>query len=173
MTALPSRISRSAAIAVLGVLVAACAASGSGAGSGSSQGPGASPAAGAPTIGTATSATLGAYLVGPNGLALYIKTSDTANTSTCTGDCLANWPALTVAAGQTAVAGTGVTGALGTFTRADGAIQVTYNGLPLYYWVADKKAGDTTGQGIGGFVVALVAGSAPAPSPSGQDKYNY
>lgn len=166
MTTFLPRTSRLAAIAAIGLLAAACGAYGGGAGA--TQGPGASAGGGAPTVGTATSATLGAYLTGPNGLALYIKAGDTANTSTCTGDCLAAWPALTVAAGQTPVAGTGVTGSLGTFTRADGTIQVTYNGLPLYYWVSDKKAGDTTGQGIGGFVVASVSGAVPSPSDAGK-----
>ncbi len=172
MSNLLPRISRLAGIALIGILAAACGAYGSGAGAGGTQGQGASVAAGPPTIGIATSATLGAYLTGPNGLALYVKTTDTANTSTCTGDCLTNWPALTVAAGQTPVAGTGVTGALGTFTRPEGSTQVTYNGLPLYYWVSDTKAGDTTGQGIGGFVVASVSGTPAAPSPSA-GKYNY
>jgi predicted lipoprotein with Yx(FWY)xxD motif len=174
MTASRSRFSRLAAIAVIGLLAAACA---SGAGSsGATQTPGATAAAGSPTIGMATSASLGAYLTGPNGLTLYIKTSDSANTSTCSGDCLAAWPPLTVTAGQVPVAGTGVTGSLGTFTRADGSTQVTYNGLPLYYWVSDTKAGDTTGQGVGGFVVAAVAGTTPpggAPSPSDEGKGSY
>ncbi len=46
-------------------------------------------------------------------------------------------------------------------------MQVTYNGLPLYYWQGDAKPGDATGQGVGGFSVATVAGSSPAPSSSG------
>ena len=168
MTATHPRFSRVAAIAAIGVLVAACGAYGGGAGA--TQNPGASTAGGPPTIGMATSATLGTYLTGPNGLTLYIKTTDTANTSTCTGGCLSAWPPLTVAAGQTPIAGTGVTGSLGTFTRPEGAVQVTYNGLPLYYWASDKKAGDTTGQGVGGFVVAAVSGAAPSPSAG---KYSY
>jgi len=169
MTAILPRTSRVAAIAAIGLLAAACGAYG-GAGAGPTQGPGASTAGGPPTIGIATSAALGAYLTGPNGLTLYIKTSDTANTSTCTGACLAAWPALTVTAGQSPIAGAGVTGALGTFTRPEGATQVTYNGLPLYYWASDKKAGDTTGQGVGGFVVASVSGAAPSPSSG---RYGY
>jgi len=48
----------------------------------------------------------------------------------------------------------GISGKLGTITRADGTMQVTYNGMPLYFWVHDAKAGDTSGQGIGGFSVA-------------------
>jgi len=170
MIALPSRISRVASLAAIGVLLAACGSTGGGAGG---TGPAATVSTSAPTIGMATSATLGAYLTGPNGLTLYTKSGDSANTSTCSGDCLASWPPLTVASGQTAIAGTGVTGALGTFTRADGATQVTYNGLPLYYWVSDKKAGDTTGQGIGGLVVASVSGAPTGPSPSAGSKYSY
>jgi len=30
----------------------------------------------------------------------------------------------------------------------DGAQQVTYKGMPLYYWIADKSPGDTTGQNV-------------------------
>ena len=38
---------------------------------------------------------------------------------------------------------------LGTTARTDGTTQVTYNGWPLYYYIKDQKAGDTTGQGVG------------------------
>jgi hypothetical protein len=62
--------------------------------------------------------------------------------------------------------GFGVTGQLGTLTRADGTTQVSYRGLPLYYWQGDKKPGDATGNGIDGFSVATVSGSAPMPSAS-------
>jgi predicted lipoprotein with Yx(FWY)xxD motif len=105
-------------------------------------------------VGTA-STSLGVVLVAPNGFTLYTRSGDSANTSTCTGGCLAAWPALTVPAGGTASAGTGVTGTVATFTRADnGTTQVTYKGLPLYFWQSDSKPGDVTGQGIGGFSVA-------------------
>lgn len=134
-----------------------------GAGSGSSAS-----TAGAVTVGTANSS-LGTFLTGPNGKTLYTHAGDSTNTSTCSGACLTAWPALTVSAGQQTSAGSGVTGQLGTFTRSDGSIQVTYNGLPLYYWQGDTKAGETTGQGISGFSVALASGSAagtPAASAS-------
>ena len=97
---------------------------------------------------------LGPVLVGPNGLTLYTHSGDTATSSTCIGGCATAWPPLTVAAGAKATAGQGVAGTLGTLTRADGTIQVTYNGMPLYGWQKDAKPGDVTGQGIGGFTVA-------------------
>jgi predicted lipoprotein with Yx(FWY)xxD motif len=122
--------------------------------------------AGSVTVGSASS-TLGTFLTGPNGKTLYTHAGDSMNTSTCAGGCLTAWPALTVASGQQPTAGSGVTGTLGTFSRSDGGLQVTYNGLPLYYWQGDTKAGDTTGQGVNGFTVALVAGSASGTPAAG------
>jgi predicted lipoprotein with Yx(FWY)xxD motif len=34
--------------------------------------------------------------------------------------------------------------------RDDGSSQIAYKGKPLYYWVKDGKAGDTTGDGVMG-----------------------
>ncbi len=59
------------------------------------------------------------------------------------------WPPLTVASEADLVAGEGVTGELGTIERADGSLQVTYNGQPLYFFFNDLAAGDATGQGAG------------------------
>lgn len=93
--------------------------------------------------------TVGTILVaGENGMTLYTFTEDTAGsgTSACTGECLAAWPALTVAAGEEPTAGPGIDGELGTFTREDnGDLQVTYNGLPLYFFANDAEPGDTNG----------------------------
>jgi predicted lipoprotein with Yx(FWY)xxD motif len=120
-------------------------------GSGSSPSPAASAAAdGAVEIGTGTGAP-GTFLTGAGGMTLYTFTKDSANTSACGSDCAGNWPPLTVAAGVTPTAGSGVTGLLTTFARADGSLQVAYDGKPLYYFANDKAAGDTNGQGIGGF----------------------
>jgi predicted lipoprotein with Yx(FWY)xxD motif len=92
---------------------------------------------------------LGTVLVaGSNGLTVYIFTKDVKDSgkSACTGGCLETWPALTVEAGGTPTGGDGVTGTLGTITREDdGTLQVTYNGLPLYFFKNDAAPGDANG----------------------------
>jgi predicted lipoprotein with Yx(FWY)xxD motif len=40
---------------------------------------------------------------------------------------------------------------LGTTKRKDGKLEVTYGGHPLYYFVTDRKPGQTTGQGVNQF----------------------
>ena len=87
-------------------------------------------------------------VAGSNGMTVYIFTKDTKDSgkSVCTGDCLVTWPALTVAAGETPTGGNGVTGKFGTITREDdGTTQVTYNGLPLYFFKTDAAPGDANG----------------------------
>jgi predicted lipoprotein with Yx(FWY)xxD motif len=108
----------------------------------------ASPAA-AVTVEAEAVGTAGTILVaGSNGMTLYIFTMDVKDSgeSACTGGCLETWPALTVDAGATPTGGPGVTGDLGTITRADdGTLQVTYNGLPLYFFKNDQAPGDLNG----------------------------
>ncbi len=77
-------------------------------------------------------------------------------------------------------AGAGVTGQLGTLTRADGTTQVTYAGMPLYYWQGDAKAGDVTGDGVDWLrrrdrrgVGSGPNASPAAPAPSTSGKYSY
>jgi predicted lipoprotein with Yx(FWY)xxD motif len=95
-------------------------------------------------------------VAGSNRMTLYTFSSDVAGSgkSACAGNCLVIWPPLTVPSGTTPTAGPGVTGALGTITRDDGSIQVTYNGLPLYFYGGDKAPGDTTGNYPGWNLVA-------------------
>ncbi len=139
---------------------------------------------GSATVATGSSATLGTFLTGAAGMTLYVRTSDPASGSSCTGGCAGAWPPFTVAAGATPAASGAVTGTFGTFARADGTMQVTYDGRALYYYAADAAAGDTTGQGVGGvWFVALVGGNtagggvttpatpAPSKSPSGGPSY--
>ncbi len=102
---------------------------------------------------------LGNVLVGPNGLTLYMFTKDEPNKSNCYDQCAVNWPPLLTDMKPTVGIGTDPT-LLGTTTRTDGKLQVTYKGMPLYYWVKDTKAGDTTGQNVGSVWYVLdVAGT--------------
>jgi predicted lipoprotein with Yx(FWY)xxD motif len=144
------------------VLVAACS-SGGAATTAPPSAPPPSAAGSTLTIGMATTS-LGAVLVGPDGLTLYTHAGDTATSSSCTGACATAWPPLTVTAGQTAALASGITGTLGTLTRADGTVQVTYDGLPLYGWQNDKAPGDVTGQNVNGFTVATPGGTPASPS---------
>jgi predicted lipoprotein with Yx(FWY)xxD motif len=90
---------------------------------------------------------LGKVLVGPNGRTLYLFEKDTGPKSTCTGSCAAEWPPFTTTGKPSA--GSGVNAAMLSATkRPDGKRQVVYAGHPLYYYSADTKAGDTTGQGL-------------------------
>ncbi len=99
---------------------------------------------------------VGNVLVGPKGMTLYMFTKDTADTSNCYDACATNWPPLTVKAATDVIPGVNLHGKFGTATRKDGALQVTYNGMPLYYWKDDKAIGDSLGEGVGKvwFVVA-------------------
>ena len=111
------------------------------------------PAAQAPlkpaTVKVSKNDKLGQLLTDNNSKTLYLFTKDTKDRSNCYDNCATAWPPLLTAGAP--VAGDGVTmSLLGTTVRKDGLTQVTYNGWPLYYYVKDQKAGDTTGQDVGG-----------------------
>lgn len=108
-----------------------------------------SPAPSALTIGMRSTA-LGQILVDANGRTLYLFEADKGTSSSCYDACASVWPPLT--ATRTLAAGAGVNQSLlATTTRKDGSIEVVYNGHPLYYFVSDKQAGDTTGQALSSF----------------------
>ena len=103
-----------------------------------------------------------------NQMTVYTFDKDVAGSgvSNCSGQCLVNWPALTVAAGDTPTGGPGVTGTLGTIVRTDNSTtQVTYNGLPLYFFIKDAAPGDAKGIYPGWRAIVLVA-AAPSPTPA-------
>lgn len=106
------------------------------------------------TIMTKKDKTLGTILADAKGMTVYLFTNDTKpNESVCTGQCAKFWPPVT-ATGDVSLA-SGIDGTLTTFKRADGSMQVAYNGIPLYHFAEDKDAGDAYGQKFGGiwFVV--------------------
>lgn len=94
-----------------------------------------------PTTGTTAK---GQVFVAPDGRTLYTYDPDTATSSKCNGACAVNWPPLL--APDTATA----TGKFTIVTRDDGRKQWAYGGKPLYLWAKDAKAGDITGDGVGG-----------------------
>jgi len=96
----------------------------------------------------------GQYLSSSNGMALYTYSKDAAGVSNCSGICATNWPPYSVAAGAALSVAPGVTGTVATITRANGTVQVTHNGMPLYLWVRDAKPGDVTGDNVNGFLLA-------------------
>lgn len=97
-----------------------------------------------------TDSALGKILVDQDGMTVYRFVPDTEGTSTCTGGCLENWPAVAVDDGETIAAGDGVSAEVDTITRDDGTVQATVSGFPVYYFANDAAAGDTNGQGVGG-----------------------
>jgi predicted lipoprotein with Yx(FWY)xxD motif len=132
--------------------------------------PAAAQAPGPVSLRSAQNAQLGALLVDAQGKTLYRFTRDEGSTSTCYDQCAQTWPPLLVSSGQATLVGIG--GTVGTTVRTDGTRQVTYNGVPVYYYSRDVAIGEVNGQGVGGvwFVVNTTAavalprtGGGPAP----------
>jgi len=116
---------------------------------------------------------LGPILTDASGMTLYLFTNDSPGASACSEGCVANWPPLTVASADEAVAGEGVTGKLGTIEREDGTLQVTIEDLPLYFYAADAEPGDLNGHQVGGVWFAVGPDGAAAGEEAGQSDYEY
>lgn len=106
------------------------------------------PQAGAatPPVHTATTSA-GKVLVNSAGRTIYVFATDTVGTSNCTGGCVTAWPPVIVTAKAMPKAA-GVSAKLGTIKRADGALQLTVNGYPVYTYKGDSAAGQANGQGV-------------------------
>jgi len=164
-----------ASLATVAILVAACGSSSSSpttTGATTSPTTAASAGTGQLHLASASVPALGTVLVGPNGRTLYYLSTESASAIACTSGCTATWTPLTVPAGSSA---TGVPGTLGTATRPEGTVQVTYQGHPVYYYAGDSAPGQTNGQGVDGtwFVLKVTGASATgttsttAPARSG------
>ena len=102
---------------------------------------------------------LGKILVDARGRTLYLFENDKHGKSACYGACAAYWPPLLSTAKPRP--GKGVRASLlGSTKRTDGKRQVTYAGHPLYTFVGDKRATQTTGEGLTDFGAAWDAVSA-------------
>ena len=104
-------------------------------------------AAGSNPILVATAGGPAPYLANSAGSALYFVEGDTDG-SKCVAPCTEAWPPFLVS-DTTPTAGPELEpGMLGSITRADGAVQVTYNQHPLYRYAADTGAGRTAGNDV-------------------------
>jgi len=110
-----------------------------------------SPAPAATATGTATGTVLKTTTIGgttvltnAKGFTLYSFAPDTPTASKCYGSCAVYWPPVT----GTPAAGQGLPGKVTTITRTDGSHQLTYNGHPLYTYIADTAPGQARGNNI-------------------------
>jgi len=87
-------------------------------------------------------------LVDSAGFTLYWYTPDTSTSSACTGACATAWPPLLGT--PSFASGVSLTGKLGTIKRANGELQATYDGHPLYLFKSDTSAGMAVGNKVGG-----------------------
>lgn len=170
------KIFSAAGLAAAVLAVAACGSSTSSSGS--------APTTSAPAAGSSSSSTSGTtvktttingttVLTNGAGFTLYTFAIDTANKSNCTGSCSTYWPPVK----GPATAGSGVTGTLGVITRPDGTMQATYDGHPLYTYVADNAPGQNKGNGLnlsGGLWYEMtVSGATPAAAASSSSHGGY
>lgn len=96
------------------------------------------------------STSIGRVLTDGRGRTLYLFLKDTRRMSACRGSCASFWPPLLTTRKPHAT--TGAKQALiGTIRRADGRLQATYNGHPLYMFKLDTKPGETNGEGLNDF----------------------
>ena len=132
-----------------------------------------------PTVKVMQTASLGKLLATSSGHTLYHYTDEKAGKIDCKGACAKLWPPLLVKAGAKPTLGPGLSAVkLGTLKRPDGGTQVTYNGLALYRYAPDTKAGDVKGQGLfkawyviapSGKLVTRKVAAAAAPASPGTD----
>ncbi len=83
-------------------------------------------------------------LVNDAGMTLYTYTRDAPGVTNCYEQCAVNWPPFMAAADAVPV------GDWTIVDRTDGTKMWAYKGWPLYLWLQDTAAGQTTGSGRGG-----------------------
>jgi predicted lipoprotein with Yx(FWY)xxD motif len=107
-----------------------------------------------------------AVVTNSKGMTLYWFAPDSSTASKCNGSCSTYWPPVT----GPVTAGSGVSGTIGTITRADGSTQATYDGHPLYTYVGDTSPGQAKGNGLnisGGLWYEMtVSGAKPGTGTS-------
>lgn len=113
-------------------------------------------AAGVATISTRETTEFGTYLTDGFGRPIYLFKADQQGTSQepavskCYDACAKAWPPVMSAGGPKAE-GQVDKDRLGTTERRNGAMQVTYDGWPLYLFARDVGPGKPTGQDVEDF----------------------
>ena len=164
---LPRPIARRLAVGAIlsvGLIAAACSSSPTSAVSNTATTGAKATNTSATVISSTTNPTLGTILVNPAGATLYRFSADQNGQSSCTGACAQLWPPFTVAGGSQPKGASGLVGVFATSRRADGTLQVTYNGSPLYTFSGDKTPGSAAGQGVLGMWFVVNVSATPAAS---------
>jgi predicted lipoprotein with Yx(FWY)xxD motif len=124
--------------------------------------PAAAKSAGATTL-SVKSSRYGRILFDGAGRVFYAFARDHAGQSNCSGACAKAWPPVLTKGAPRVLAG--IDKALvGTIKRADGTLQVSFAGHPLYYFVKDTKPGQITCQNVsnfGGLWLVVAASGKP------------
>ena len=155
------------AVAAAAAVLAACSSTATSATGGSTSTPTSSGSPAAAAAATLKTATIGGatVLTSANGFTLYSFAPDTPAKSNCNGTCATNWPPV-----KGPATASGVTGTFGTIKRADGSVQATFDGHPLYAFAGDTAPGQAKGNGLtaaGGLWHEITTSGTAAPAPAG------
>lgn len=86
------------------------------------------------------------------GHSLYVYDNDTPPFSNCYDGCELNWPPVIVDTPEDLIITNQVNDTFllgfGLSARCDGSLQVTYNNMPLYYFINDTETGQTNGDNV-------------------------
>jgi predicted lipoprotein with Yx(FWY)xxD motif len=129
---------------VLALALAACGSSENKSGSGGGQ-------SASKIVSSADKAKVGRVVVDAEGRTLYRFTAEAQGRPVCSGSCVSTWPPATVTSAS------GLPAHVATVKRDDGALQLTYDGHPLYRYAGDGSTADANGEGVGGQWYAIKA----------------
>ncbi|MGW6903034.1 hypothetical protein [Streptomyces sp. NPDC054940] len=119
-------------------------------------------------LSAASAGELNPVVVNGAGFTLYRFDKDTADPSksNCAGECATTWPPVLVAPGGKIFVDGVNKSDVGVVERADGNLQVTIDGWPVYRFSKDLKPGDTNGQGVGGTWFGVTPDGQKAGAPA-------
>jgi predicted lipoprotein with Yx(FWY)xxD motif len=122
----------------------------------------------APSVGTMITtgdSEFGPMLFDERGQAIYLFDLEPTSTPGCYDDCAAAWPPV-LTDGMPRAAGAADAALLGATQRADGSMQVTYAGHPLYFY-AHEAPGEVLCHDVflnGGWWYVVTPGGGAAPA---------